>query len=246
MAEPRPEVKPEVKSERTRAAIVRAAMELFRERGYQGTTMREVAAVAGVSTGNAYYYFRSKEELVQGFYDHLADEHLAACAPALASTTDFGQRLLAALTVWLDVARPYHGFAGRFFAVAAQPDNPLSPFSAQSSPAMRTAVGVYADVLAGSDVRPDPRLVAHLPELLWLYHLGVVLYWVHDTSPDQTRTHELVSRTVPMVDRLVRLSRLRVLRPLTTQAVGLLEVLRPGYQPDPAIRKDDQVGAPHS
>lgn len=225
-SEPKPEAKSEAKSERTRAAIVQAALTLFRERGYQGTTMREVAATAGVSTGNAYYYFRSKEELVQGFYDHLADEHATASAPVLAATTDFGRRLLGVLDAWLEVARPYHEFAGRFFAVAAQPDNPLSPFSEESSPAMRTAVGVFAEVLAGSDVRPDPRLVPHLPELMWLYHLGVILYWVHDGSPDQARTRELVARTVPMVDRLVRLSRLRVLRPLTTQAVDLLASLR--------------------
>ncbi len=216
------------KAGRTRAAIVDAALGLFRERGYQGTTMRQVAAAAGVSTGNAYYYFRSKEELVQGFYDDLAAEHRRACEPALAATDHFGGRLHAVLTEWLRVARPYHEFAGRFFAVAAQPDNPLSPFSPQSSAAREAAIGVHRDVLSGSDVRPDPRLAEHLPELLWLYHLGVVLYWVHDTSPEQARTAELVARTVPMVDRLVRLSRLRVLRPLTTQAVGLLGALRAG------------------
>ena len=226
MSEPTQDKAQKDKAQRTSAAIVDAALTLFRERGYQGTTMREVAAAAGVSTGNAYYYFRSKEELVQGFYDHLADEHARACAPELARITHFGERLHAVLTEWLRVARPYHAFAGRFFAVAAQPDNPLSPFSPESSGARRTSVGIHADVVAGSDVRPDPQLVEHLPELLWLYHLGMILYWVHDTSPDQARTQDLVARTVPMVDRLVRLSRLRVLRPLTTQAVGLLGALR--------------------
>jgi AcrR family transcriptional regulator len=216
----------EPRSQRTRAAIVDAALRLFRERGYQGTTMREVAAEAGVSTGNAYYYFRSKEELVQGFYDHLAGEHADACRPVLAASTDFGARLRGVLDTWLRIAEPYHEFAGRFFAVAAQPDNPLSPFSPQSSAARLTAVGVHAAVLAGSDVRPEPRLAEHLPELLWLYQLGIVLYWVHDTSPGQARTYELVARTVPMVERLVRLSRMRVLRPLTTQAVDLLAALR--------------------
>jgi AcrR family transcriptional regulator len=214
------------KSQRTRAAIVDAAMRLFRERGYQGTTMREVAAEAGVSTGNAYYYFRSKEELVQGFYDDLAKEHADACRPVLATTTDFGSRLRGVLETWLRIAEPYHEFAGRFFAVAAQPDNPLSPFSPESSAARQTAVGVHAAVLDGADVRLDPKLAEHLPELLWLYQLGIVLYWVHDTSAGQARTHDLVARTVPMVERLVRLSRLRVLRPLTTQAVDLLAALR--------------------
>jgi len=59
---------------RTRDAIVEAALELFRERGFEGTTMRAVAERAGVSVGNAYYYFSSKDELVQGFYDQLVAE----------------------------------------------------------------------------------------------------------------------------------------------------------------------------
>ncbi|OKI24386.1 hypothetical protein A6A07_05860 [Streptomyces sp. CB03911] len=49
------------KSEQTRALILETAMRLFKERGYDKTTMRAIAAEAGVSVGNAYYYFASKE-----------------------------------------------------------------------------------------------------------------------------------------------------------------------------------------
>ena len=42
-----------------------------------------------------------------------------------------------------------------------------------------------------------------LPELLWLYSLGVILYWVHDTSPGCAKTYQLIDRTVPLVARLV-------------------------------------------
>ncbi|MEZ0064949.1 AcrR family transcriptional regulator [Streptacidiphilus sp. MAP12-20] len=49
------------KSERTRALILETAMRLFQERGYDKTTMRAIAAEAGVSVGNAYYYYEGKE-----------------------------------------------------------------------------------------------------------------------------------------------------------------------------------------
>ena len=49
------------KSEQTRALILETAMRLFQERGYDKTTMRAIAQEAGVSVGNAYYYFASKE-----------------------------------------------------------------------------------------------------------------------------------------------------------------------------------------
>ena len=53
------------KGEQTRAAIAEAALRMFREQGYEATTMRAIAKEAGVATGNAYYYFDSKEELIQ-------------------------------------------------------------------------------------------------------------------------------------------------------------------------------------
>src|SRR5882724_3131030 len=61
------------KSEQTRTLILETALRLFRERGYDRTTMRAIADEAGVSVGNAYYYFSSKEHLIQGFYDRMQE-----------------------------------------------------------------------------------------------------------------------------------------------------------------------------
>jgi len=83
------------RGEQTRAAIAAAAQELFLERGYDKTTMRAVADRAGVSIGNAYYYFASKEHLVQAFYDHIQVEHAAAAHEALAASEKFADRLRA-------------------------------------------------------------------------------------------------------------------------------------------------------
>jgi AcrR family transcriptional regulator len=210
---------------RTRDAIVTAALELFRENGFERTTMRAVADRAGVSVGNAYYYFSSKDQLVQHFYDQLVTEHRELALPALRGHTDLADRLGRTLRAWITVAEPYHAFAGRFFAVAAQPDNPLSPFSPDSGAARDAAIDLYRQVLDGVADDVDPELARELPELLWLYHLGVVLFWVHDSSPGTARTHLLVDRTAPMVARLVRLSRLPVLRPLGRQAGDLVRLL---------------------
>jgi AcrR family transcriptional regulator len=54
-----------VKGDQTKALILETALEMFRERGYDETTMRAVAQKAGVSLGNAYYYFHSKEYLIR-------------------------------------------------------------------------------------------------------------------------------------------------------------------------------------
>ncbi|MGH3760804.1 TetR/AcrR family transcriptional regulator [Actinophytocola sp.] len=227
------------KSEATRTLIVETALRLFQEHGYAKTTMRAIAKEAGVSVGNAYYYFSSKEQLVQGFYDRIAQLHGQACEEALRTEHEFGRRLSAVMHGWIDVAAPYHEFGKQFFVNAADPDSPLSPFSAQSSPAREAQVALHRRVLDGSTVKVDTELRPELPELLWLYEMGVVLFWVHDRSPGCRKTRLLVDRTVPLIERVIGLSRLRLLRPVTRDIVRLVGDL---VRAEPDLRPDARPG----
>ena len=114
--------------------------------------MRAIAQRAGVSTGNAYYYFSSKEELVQRSARSHA-EHLAASRPVLDRERDFTARLGGTLRAWIDVQAPYHAFAATFYKHAAEPTSPLSPFSGRSSPTREASIGLYREVLEGSNAR---------------------------------------------------------------------------------------------
>jgi AcrR family transcriptional regulator len=210
----------------TRDLIVETALRLFRERGFDATTMRAIAAEAGVSVGNAYYYFASKEQLIQAYYDRAQAEHEAACREVLAAERALAARLSGVLCAWVRVSEPYHAFAVKFFKHAAEPSNPLSPFSAESAPARESAIALYREVVEGASDRIDAELKAELPELLWLLSMGVVLFWVHDTSSGCERTYRLIDRTVPLVDRLVGLSHLPGLRGVTRDLIGILRELR--------------------
>ena len=53
----------EEKSERSRAQILEAALDLFSRQGYRGTSIRDISKEAGVSTGSVYHHFNDKEEL---------------------------------------------------------------------------------------------------------------------------------------------------------------------------------------
>jgi AcrR family transcriptional regulator len=214
------------RGEQTRQLILETALRLFRERGYAETTMRAIAKEAGVAVGNAYYYFDSKEHLIQGFYDNNQKAHRVAADGVLAAETDLAARLRGVLHAGIDVNAPYHSFAATFFKTAAEPSSPLSPFSAESSPAREAAIAIFRDVVDDSSAKLDPELRKELPELLWLGWMGVVLFWVHDKSPGQRRTRRLIDGAVPLVDRLVGLSRLRVLRPALRQILALLDTIR--------------------
>lgn len=220
--EPAPPASPTSKGEQTRRRIVEAAMKLFEERGYASTTMRAVADEAGVSLGNAYYYFSSKDHLIQGFYDRLQQLHAEAVTPRLEGVTGFADRWAACELAFVDVAEPYQPFAGKFFSVAADPSSPLNPFSADSGPARGASTAILRDVLAGSDLSADARLRRELPGLLWLAHMGVVLFWVYDGTPSQRRTRDLVTRAAPLLERTLRLTRWRPLRSTVHELLDLV------------------------
>ncbi|MFD4030345.1 TetR family transcriptional regulator [Streptomyces sp. NPDC058637] len=216
------------KSEQTRTLILETALRLFEEHGYDRTTMRAIAKEAGVSVGNAYYYFSSKEHLVQGFYDRIAAEHEAAVRPVLAGDPDLAVRIRGVLLCWLDVAEQYHRFAAQFFKNAADPDSPLSPFSEESVAAREAAISVHERCLAGSSTRHDPELARLLPQLMWLMQMGLVLFWVYDRTEGTERSRRLVERIAPIAARAIALSRFRVLRPLVRQLTDLLVEFMPG------------------
>jgi AcrR family transcriptional regulator len=214
------------RAQQTRAAIVAAALALFRERGYEATTMREIASRAGVSTGNAYYYFSSKEELIQEFYATSHAEHLAVSRARLDGQADLGARLRDTLRAMIDVLAPYHAFAATFYKHAAEPSSPLSPFSKESSPARAASIGLYRDLVNGSSAKMPKDVRERLPELLWLMQMGVILYWVHDTSPGCARTYHLIDVTAPVAARLVAATRIPMLRSTIGDLASLFDDLR--------------------
>jgi len=153
----------------------------------------------------------SKEELIQEFYARNHADHLAASRSVLAAETDLATRLAGAVRALVDVLAPYHSFAATFNKHAAEPASPLSPFSPQSSPARIASVALDQEVIEGSTAWMGPGVREHLPELFWLYSLGITLFWVHDKSDGCSRTYRLIDATVPVIAQLVATSRLPAL-----------------------------------
>ena len=76
----RPVPLPQRKRQLVREEIARAAWLLFAERGYEDTTVDAIARAAGISRRSFFRYFSSKEDVVVGTTDALAEEVLDAFA----------------------------------------------------------------------------------------------------------------------------------------------------------------------
>ena len=219
------------KGEQTKALILNTALEMLHERGYEDTTMRAIAEKAGVSLGNAYHYFGSKDHLIQAFYHRTHEEHLRASLPALRKESSLRARLLAVIRLKIDTLEPYHEFAGVLFQTAADPHSPLNPFAHAAAPVRRDSIRLFEDLVAGSKARIPSDLREELPYLLWLYHMGIILFWIHDTSRKRARTYRLIDQTVDLLDRFISLASNPLMRPLRKKALRLVAELRDDLTP---------------
>jgi AcrR family transcriptional regulator len=97
----------ERKKQQTRETIVRVALELFGERGYDETTLAEIAEAADVSPRTIFSYFDSKEEILFCEESHSLDEVKAALEqrPEGTTTVDAIRNLLSAMPAPDDHAR---------------------------------------------------------------------------------------------------------------------------------------------
>lgn len=214
------------RGEQTRSAILDAALDLFEQRGYEATTMRAIAEQAGVSVGNAYYYFDSKEQLIQGFYDRAAEQHLAVSVERLGDVRGLAERVHTHIAAWFDVMSGYHEFAATFFRTAADPASPMSPFSPDSQPARDAAIARWRQVVEGSDAEIPDHVREELPVVLWLFQMGLILFWVHDGSPEQIATRLATARVVPLVARAIDLVDVPELRSLVDELIALIHDAR--------------------
>jgi len=230
------------KGEQTKALILNTALEMLHERGYENTTMRAIAEKAGVSLGNAYHYFGSKDHLIQAFYHRNHEEHLRASMPALQKESSLKTRLLSVMRLKIDTLEPYHEFAGVLFQTAADPHSPLNPFAPVAAPVRRDSIKLFEDLVADSKARIPNDLRAELPYLLWLYHMGIILFWIHDVSRKRARTYRLIDQTVDLLDKLISLASNPLMGPVRKKALRLVAELRDDLTPSSTDEEKETEG----
>jgi len=212
------------KSEETRERILEAALAIFRERGFERATMREIAASAGVAVGAAYYYFESKEAIVMAFYGRAQEAMRVELERRLDVCRSLEERLRTIVGYKLEYFSPNRKLLGALTA-HTDPEHPLSPFSAETAAIREQDIAFFERAVTESKVKLPATVAPYLPRLLWMYQMGLILFWVYDRSPEQQRSALLFEKTLKMLLLTLKLAGLPFLRPMHRLAGELLEVL---------------------
>jgi AcrR family transcriptional regulator len=191
--------------------------------------MREIAAQAQVASGAAYYYFDSKDAIVMAFYERSQDEMVPATTAKLDEAKTLEERLRAIISMKLNYFGPNRSLLGALSA-HTDPHHPLSPFSAETAPVRELDIGLFARAVDESNVKLPKRIRPYLPRLLWMYQMGLILYWVYDGSPEQRRTWVLFEKSLQMILLTLKFANLPILLPLHRLAADLLESVYGGAE----------------
>lgn len=212
-------------AERTKDLILAKAIELFRKRGFAVTTMRDIADAAGVATGAAYYYFESKEAMVAAYYHQAQSLHAAKVREKLAGKEGLRERLASVVHVKLEIFADDRKFLGALFRYTGEPAHPLSVFGKRMKAQRKQSVEIFREALRGTELSEEWKEL--LPWGMWLAHLGMILFFLHDQSEGQRKSHDLVDHLVEIVAGLVESTDAALVRPLVKPFQGkMLEVLR--------------------
>lgn len=214
------------KSEKTRKTLLEAALARFGEDGFEKTTMRDIAKEAGLSLGAFYYYFKSKDEIVLAFYAQTNAEAAEANPGLVAQSQDFAKRFRAMLEFNLSQLKAYRSLVSVLARHGTDRQSPLSPFSAETKAIRETAIAMIEECISGSNLKVPRQLRPHLAKLLWLYQLGIVLYWTNDTSRNQEKTGKLMALSLPLLVRMLKLSSLPMLRQVNRTVIDIVGLIQ--------------------
>ena len=208
------------KGEQTRQHIFETALKLFREKGFDATTMQQIAQRANVVKSAAYYYFPSKESIIQAYYDEIQAAQERHCKVVFFQTEDLKKRLAAALHSKLNLARSDRNLLGVVFRYTGEPHHPLSCLGSGTAQIRRRSIAVFEMAIEAERLPKD--LSQLLPIAFWALQMGLLILFIYDESKGQRRTHRLTDGALELSLKLLGLAKFAVLKPVRSKVLDLL------------------------
>jgi AcrR family transcriptional regulator len=210
---------PSAQGAAARDRLYQIAIRMIGERGYEATTLREIARQAGVSVGLLYRYFPSKQAVITALYDELSQDFSRQTASMKPGR--WRDRFLFALQTSVNTLHPHRTTLRALIPVLiGDPDDGV--FAEGTAFSRLRVQRVFEDAVAGSTDAPKPRLAAALGRLLYLVHLAVLLWWLLDKTPNQRATDALVALTGELLPSAALTLRLPPIRRFVMAFDGLI------------------------
>ncbi|MBN9560785.1 MAG: TetR family transcriptional regulator [Alphaproteobacteria bacterium] len=186
------------RSDESRAYILTAAARLFRSQGYAATTLRQIAAAAGIQAGSIYYHFASKDEILLHVLDagiNRVFEAVRSRVGSLPPGASHRDRIQAAIAGHLFGLLRHGDFTSASIRVYGQIPDALK----RRHRAVRKEYSQYWDEMiaaahAAGEIRHDVS-----PKIMRLYLVGSLNWTVEWFNPRRGRADDLVENICRVV-----------------------------------------------
>ncbi len=188
------------KADETRAKLLQVALALFRTKGFDATTMRDIAAGSELSIGAAYYYFPSKEAIILAYYEDVQAEHRRRVEAALPSSADLRQRLGMVMHSKLDLVKEDRNLLGALMRYVGEPGSPVSILGRRTQTIRDDSRALVAEAIGD-------RVPAEIADLVvtsvWSLQMGFLMYFIYDFSEGAARTRRLIDSALDWVVQIL-------------------------------------------
>ena len=208
------------KAKKTRQRIFEIAIEQFVERGYEETTMRDIAKAAECSLGLAYRYFDSKEAIVLMLWQESADDFAVQM-----SQLDEGKltdRYYQAMQKKVVQLQPYRGVIKATIGAAMNPASGVAIVGAETTWYRDVVLGALEKLVIESTDAPKEVRSKQIAMIMYAVHLILTLVWIYDNKPGQSLTQEALNF---MRDTMKLLRPMLILPPVASTLARLSRIM---------------------
>jgi AcrR family transcriptional regulator len=186
--------------EKTKRAILRAALDLFAQKGFYHTTTKAISRKAKIAEGTLFNYFETKEDLALYFFEQeLAGVIQWHDQDAHTRKAPLPEKLFAIVHHLLERLAPYEEFIGAVYLRALQPSSKLSPLALESQEQNLRYLRFVRQLLAeGAQQGEIPPVGDFGAYAFGLFHMAVITYWLQDRSPGKEQTLALLDRCLKL------------------------------------------------
>lgn len=192
--------------EKTKQAILAAALKLFAEKGFYNTSTRAISRKAGIAEGTLFNYFPTKEDLALYFFEQELDAVIEWYKhDSRIHRAALPEKLFAIIQQSLDRVAPYEEFLGAVYLRSLMPASKLSPWTLRSQERHLRYLRFIRDILADAEAAEEiPRFGDFGAYAFGLFHMAMLTHWLQDGSRGKEQTLALLDRCLKLATHLLR------------------------------------------
>jgi len=210
------------KSEQTYERVLVTACELFVERGYEKTTMRDISKASGLGLGALYYYFNSKEDVVISFYEQInlqvTEEFRSVKRPF-----NMAQGFEKYMQLKLKALAEHRNLLRVIMKESVDPDSPICPLNKASHKPLELSLEMFVQ-MAREEKKSGQKEeeIQQMARALWMLHMSLLAYWIHDRSEGYSGTQKAIESATLLLTWTGRFAKIPGFSNLRMQVLGLV------------------------